>query len=96
MSDDLREEVTRLRERVVELEDRLDAAGPGQPDFDTTAEPSGLDHRDKTVLAFMRENGKRSKRRLVKLYISKTDIQDRKIAKRRAKTLEQTEVYRNL
>lgn len=93
MNDDLRTEVDALRARVAELEARLDGADASAA-TDTTA--SGLDHRDETVLEIMRDSGRRSKRRLVDLYISATDIQDRSTAKRRAKTLEQTDVYQNL
>ena len=89
MSDVSREEFERLKERVAELEDQLDSGA-------TTTTNDGLDHRDETVLAHMRENGKVSKVSLVKLYISITDIQDRGKAKRRARSLEQTEAYQNL
>jgi hypothetical protein len=90
MSDVSREEFEALKERVAELEAQIDTG-------DTTAAAAdGLDHRDETVLAHMRENGRVSKVSLVKLYISLTDIQDRGKAKRRARTLEQTEAYKNL
>ena len=89
MSDVSREEFERLKDRVAELEDQLDSGA-------TTTTHDGLDHRDETVLAHMRENGKVSKVSLVKLYISITDIQDRGKAKRRARSLEQTEAYQNL
>ena len=91
MSDVAREEFEALQERVAELEAALE-------DSDTATSDIGnaLDHRDEAVLAHMRENGKRSRVALVKLYISLTDIQDRGKAKRRAKSLEQTEAFRNL
>ena len=91
MSDVAREEFEALQERVAELEAAL-------KDGDTAPLDIGdaLDHRDETVLAHMRENGKRTRVALVKLYISLTDIQDRGKAKRRAKSLEQTEAFRNL
>lgn len=91
MSDVSREEFDALKERVAELEAALEGNDTPAPATD-----SGLDHRDETVLAHMRENGKVSKVSLVRLYISLTDLQDRGKAKRRAQTLEQTEVYRNL
>lgn len=91
MSDVAREEFEALQERVAELEAVLEDTGSVTPN---TAD--GLDHRDEAVLAHMRENGKRSRVALVKLYISLTDIQDLGKAKRRAKSLEQTEAFRNL
>lgn len=91
MSDVSREEFEALKDRVAELESALDA-----DDTATADTTSGLDHRDETVLAHMRENGKRTRVSLVRLYISLTDIQDRGKAKRRAKSLEQTEVFENL
>jgi len=90
MSDVSREEFEALKERVAELEAQIESGGA------TTATADGLDHRDETVLAHMRENGRVSKVSLVKLYISLTDIQDRGKAKRRAQTLEQTDAYQNL
>jgi len=89
MSDVSREEFEAIKERVAELEDQIDTGT-------VTATGDGLDHRDETVLAHMRENGRVSKVSLVKLYISLTDIQDRGKAKRRARTLEQSDAYQNL
>ena len=91
MSDVSREEFEALRDRVAELEAALD-----DTDGATIDTGEGLDYRDEKVLAHMRENGKRSRVALVKLYISLTDIQDRGKAKRRAKALEQREVFRSL
>jgi len=84
-----REEFEQLRDRVAELEARMNS-GDGATDSD------GVDHRDETVLEHMREHGKVSKRSLADLYIQKTDIRSRKTAKRRAKQLERREVYRQL
>lgn len=89
MSDVSREEFEELKERVAELESQIDSGA-------TTATATGLDHRDQTVVDHMRENGRASGYRLVQLYTSLTDIQDRGKAKRRAKTLENHEVYADL
>lgn len=90
MSDVTREEFEALKERVSELEQ---AGITDAPDYTGGV---GLDPRDHAVLDYMSENGRRSKRSLVRLYIQLTDIQDRSKAKRRAKNLEQTEEYENL
>lgn len=89
MSDVSREEFEALKERVAELESQIE---PGT----TTPTADGLDHRDETVLAHMRENGRASGYRLVQLYTSLTDIRDKGKAKRRAKTLERHDAYENL
>ena len=91
MSDVSREEFEALKDRVAELERQLERG-----EATTTTAADGLDHRDETVLSHMRENGRVAKVSLVRLYISLTDIQDRGKAKRRARTLEQTDAYQNL
>jgi len=99
MSDDdvSRAEFMALKERVRELETRLEATGDADGgDVSDELSGTGLDDRDKRVLHFMREHGRLSKRRLVQLYISQTDIQNRDVAKRRAKNLERMSVYQNL
>jgi len=90
MSDVSREEFEALKDRVAELESQADR----EESVVTSAD--GLDHRDESVLAHMREHGRVSKVALVKLYISVTDIQNRSKAKRRAQALEQTDAYQNL
>jgi len=90
MSDVSREEFEALKDRVAELESQADTGDA------VTTSTDGLDHRDESVLAHMREHGRVSKVALVKLYISVTDIQNRSKAKRRAQTLEQTDAYQNL
>lgn len=91
MSDVSRDEFEALQARVAELEDRLESG-----DVQSPTESAGLDQRDRSVLEYMDDHGPRSKRALVDLYISLTDIQDRSTAKRRAKNLEQTDAYREL
>jgi hypothetical protein len=90
MSDVSRSEFEALKDRVAELEEQIESGGAAT----TTAH--GLDHRDERVLQHMRENGRASGYRLVKLYTSLTDIRDEGKAKRRAKTLEQHNAYQNL
>lgn len=89
MSNVSRSEFEELKKRLEELEDKLGETTPEGPS-------NGLDHRDRSVLNYMRENGVRSKRALVNLYLARTDIQNRKTAKRRTKNLEQTEEYEEL
>lgn len=89
MSDVSREEFEALKDRVAELEAQTDSGVSFESD-------DGLDHRDKKVLAHMRENGKRSKIALVNLYQRLTDIQNTKKAKTRAKNLEQHTAYTDL
>lgn len=92
MSDDVsREEFEALKRRVAELESELD----DQPTTDASVS-DGLDQRDRAVLEWMRENGRRSKVQLVQLYQSVTDITQRSTAKRRARKLEQRPEYRDL
>jgi len=86
-----REEFEALKRRVAELESKLD----GQPTTDASVS-DGLDQRDRAVLEWMRENGRRSKVQLVQLYQSVTDITQRSTAKRRARKLEQRPEYRDL
>jgi len=86
MSDISREEFEALKERVAELE----------ANEQTAANTDGLDHRDERVLAHMRENGAVSKLMLVKLYKRITDISKTKVAKRRARNLEQHDAYTDI
>lgn len=89
MTDEItREEFEALQERVQELEEQLES--PEAP----TAE--GMDHRDRKVLAHMRENEKVDGYSLVKLYTTLTDITDRGTAKNRAKQLAASDAYEAL
>jgi len=84
MSDVSREEFERLKARVAELEDR------GRT---RTQNTEGLDHRDEAVLTHMEEHGVVSKLALVRLYKRITDISKTKVAKRRARNLENNPAY---
>lgn len=89
MTDEItREEFETLRDRIAELEEQLSRKQESSND--------GLDHRDRNVLEFMRENGKRSKLKLVRLYKSQTDISSTNTAKERARSLERHPAYKSL
>jgi len=78
-----REEFEALKERVAELESN---GGRRQS--------SGLDHRDRAVLATLRERDDRpSPLELVHMYKQETDITTPKTAKRRAKQLAKRDEY---
>jgi len=84
-----REEFEALEARVAELE------GDGAPPTDPET-PTGLDHRDQTVLDYMAEHEKSKKLALVKLYKRLTDVTSTSTAKERARTLEQHPAYEEL
>jgi len=86
-----REEFAALKRRVAELESKLETNSAVE-----TSIPDGLDQRDKAVLDWMSDNGRRSGYPLVQLYQSVTDITQKSTAKRRAKTLEQRPEYADL
>jgi len=91
MTDDgiTRDEFEALQERVNDLEAQV-------ADSPAAGEHPGLDHRDQTVLDYMGENGKLSKRSLVELYTRLTDITNNRTAKQRARVLEQHPAYKEL
>lgn len=77
-----REEFEALKEQVEQLQSQLEGDDPT-----TSADTSGLDHRDKSVLEYVEENGDPGPRGTVYQYKNRTDISNSKTAKDRAKYL---------
>jgi hypothetical protein len=88
MSDDItREEFEALRERVADLEARLDDQ--------RRYEDPGLDRMDATVLDTIEPGATLTKRALVNLYKQRTQVTNPSTAKQRAKNLARREFFGN-
>ena len=76
-----REEYDELKAEVEQLKDQL------QDSNNTESGIPGLDHRDETVLKYIKENGDPGPMGTLKLYQQLTDVTKHKTAKTRAENL---------